>query len=56
MQNDRPAAENAVKTIYITENQAEVDLVLGFMSRNNQKTTSTVTLKQAFTDPEYKKG
>lgn len=36
------------------EDQSEVDKIVGFLQKNAQKTTSKVTLKQAFiSDPEY---
>lgn len=56
MQTSKEKAEQAIKTTYICDSQNEVAEIVEFMSKNNQKETSTVTIKEVFTDPEYSRG
>lgn len=55
LQSDRASAEKAVRNIYKTSDQTDVDDILGYLSQNNQKETSTVTLKETFFNPEYRR-
>ena len=53
LNNDQRLAEDTIKTIYECENQDDVDAISKFMTKHSQKATSTVTIKQIFTDPDY---
>jgi len=58
LQKDLEAAKESINVIYEIDednSEVEIDRILTFMRNFNQKETSTVTLKETFVSPKYKK-
>lgn len=55
MKGDRQGAESAVKSIYDCKSARDTDAIILHLESHIETTTSSVTTKQAFTDPYYRR-